>query len=112
GRGATRNPWLFQQIATRFAEGTVLTEDTAGLAPPGPSWEERRDLILDHFRTVIAREEPGFARYKLQIFMGLYSKGLPDGIRLRRQIHGLPSLESFLEAIEEFFDDLILKTAA
>ncbi|MEM7353918.1 MAG: tRNA-dihydrouridine synthase family protein, partial [Acidobacteriota bacterium] len=46
GRGATRNPWLFQQIATRFAEGTVLTEDTAGLAPPGPSWEERRDLIL------------------------------------------------------------------
>ena len=103
GRGATRNPWLFQQIATHFS---------ANEEPAQPSWAQRRDLILEHFRTVIAREDPRFARYKLQTFTGLYSKGLPDGLKLRRQIHGLARPEDFLEAIEAFFEDLILKTAA
>ena len=101
GRGATRNPWLFRQIAARLSDGEIRH----------PSWEERRDLILDHFRTVIAREERKMATFKLKTFTGLYSKGLPDGLRLRRQIHSLPHPESFLEAIERFFEDLIPRAA-
>ncbi len=105
GRGATRNPWVFQQIAAS------LGNQSNGPARE-PSWEERRDLILDHFRVVIEREEPKMARFKLQTFTGLYSKGLPGGLRLRRQIHSLSTSADFLEAIERFFEDLILKTAA
>ena len=101
GRGATRNPWLFRQIAARLSNGKISH----------PTWEQRRDLILDHFRTVIEREERKMAFYKLKTFTGLYSKGLPDGLRLRRQIHGLPHPESFLEAIESFFEDLIPRAA-
>ena len=101
GRGATRNPWLFSQIAARLSDGEISL----------PTWEQRRDLILDHFRTVIEREERKMAFYKLKTFTGLYSKGLPDGLSLRRQIHGLPHPESFLEAIERFFEDLIPRAA-
>ena len=101
GRGATRNPWLFRQIAARLSGGEV----------PEPGWQDRRDLILEHFRTVIEREERKMAMFKLKTFTGLYSKGLPDGLRLRRQIHGLPRPESFLDAIERFFDDLIPRAA-
>lgn len=101
GRGATRNPWVFCQIAARLSGGE-LTE---------PSWEERRDLILEHFRTVIEREERKMAMYKLQTFTGLYSKGLPDGLSLRRQIHGLKQPPDFLEAIERFFERLIPRAA-
>ncbi len=106
GRGATRNPWIFLQIAALLPDGAG-----AGSLRP-PTWEERRDLILEHFRTVIAREEPKLVRYKLKTFTSLYSKGLPEGMALRRQIHELPSPESFLAAIERFFDNLILKNAA
>ena len=42
------------------------------------------------------------AFYKLKTFTGLYSKGLPDGLSLRRQIHGLRHPESFLEAIDYY----------
>ncbi len=101
GRGATRNPWLFRQIAARMSGGRI-TE---------PSWLERRDLILKHFRTVIEREERGMAMYKLKTFTGLYSKGLPDGLSLRRQIHGLKQPENFIEAIERFFEKLIPRAA-
>lgn len=102
GRGATRNPWIFSQIAAHLSNGDI----------PQPTWEDRRDLILDHFRTIIAREEPQFARYKLQTFTGLYSKGLPNSLGLRRQIHGLQHPENFIEAIERFFEELIPRQAA
>ncbi len=101
GRGATRNPWLFRQIAARLSGGET----------PEPSWQERRDLILEHFRTVIEREERKMTMFKLQTFTGLYSKGLPDGLRLRRQIHGLKQPQDFLQAIERFFEDLIPRAA-
>ncbi len=102
GRGATRNPWIFRQIAAKLSGGRISE----------PTWEDRRDLILDHYRTVIEREERKMALYKLKTFTGLYSRGLPDGLSLRRQIHGLPQPESFLEAIERFFEDLTRRAAA
>ncbi len=101
GRGATRNPWAFRQIAARLSGGEISE----------PSWQERRDLILEHFRTVIEREERKMAMFKLQTFTGLYSKGLPDGLSLRRQIHGLKRPEDFPEAIERFFEQLIPRAA-
>lgn len=42
GRGATKNPWLFRQIAARMA-GARVSEATLA---------DRRDLILEHFRMV------------------------------------------------------------
>ncbi len=101
GRGATRNPWLFRQIAAELAGSEVRQ----------PTWGDRRNLILEHFRTVIEHEERKLAMFKLKTFTGLYSKGLPDGLRLRRQIHGLKHPESFLGAIERFFEDLIPRAA-
>ena len=58
-------------------------------------------MILDHFRTVIDREEPSDALHKLRLFTRWYSYGLPGGVHLRRQIQALPNCESFLEAVED-----------
>ncbi len=101
GRGATRNPWIFRQIAAELSGSEVRQ----------PTWENRRNLILEHFHAVIEREERKLAMFKLKTFTGLYSKGLPEGLRLRRRIHGLRHPESFLQAIESFFDDLIPRAA-
>lgn len=99
GRGATKNPWLFRQIACRLA-GDEFKE---------PTVRDRRELILTHFRMVAEREPSRFALHKLRKFTGWYTHGLPHGAKLRRRINDLPDVEAFLEAVEGFFDDLLAR---
>ncbi|MDH3744966.1 MAG: tRNA dihydrouridine synthase DusB [Acidobacteriota bacterium] len=110
GRGATRNPWLFSQIAARLSRADS-GGDSAALVPE-PTIEDRRDLILTHFRMVAEREPSRFALHKLRKFTGWYTHGLPHGAKLRRRINELPDVETFLEAVEEFFDKLLVHQAA
>jgi nifR3 family TIM-barrel protein len=102
GRGATKNPWIFSQIAARLS----------GVNEPEPTIEDRRDLILSHFRMVAEREPSRFALHKLRKFTGWYTHGLPHGAKLRRQINSLPDVESFLAAVEAFFESLPVEAAA
>ena len=102
GRGATRDPWIFRQVMALLSNGRMTQ----------PTWDDRRNLILDHFQTVIARDNPTLTRFKLATFTNWYSKGLPDGLSLRRQIQGLETPEDFLTALNRFFDQLVLSEAA
>ncbi len=97
GRGATVNPWIFRQTAARL-EGNKIFE---------PTIRDRRDLVLEHFRMVASREHNMFALHKLRKFTGWYTHGLPNGRRLRGQINDLKSVDDFLRAVEEFFDELL-----
>jgi tRNA-dihydrouridine synthase len=97
GRAATKNPWIFAQIAARLPGDSVAR-------PPEPTLADRRDLVLEHFRTVVERDEPMTALHKLRKFTGWYSHGLPGGLALRRQINDLPDAPAFLQAVETFFD--------
>jgi tRNA-dihydrouridine synthase B len=100
GRGATRNPWLFRQISARLSPGD------GGHRWSEPSLEERRDLVLGHFRTLAEREDELFALHKMRLFTKWYSTGLPEGLRLRRQIQKLSTTAIFIEAVERFFAEL------
>ncbi len=102
GRGATKNPWIFGQIAAALA----------GREFPEPATRDRRDLILDHFRMVAEREPSKYALHKLRKFTGWYTHGLPHGAKLRRRINQLPDVPAFLTAVEEFFEELLLREAA
>jgi tRNA-dihydrouridine synthase B len=102
GRGATRNPWIFRQIASQLAGGRWSE----------PSLADRRDLILGHFRMVAERETGTFALHKLRKFTGWYTHGLPNGRRLRQEINQLPDVQSFLGAVEAFLADLPEEAAA
>ncbi len=97
GRGATRTPWIFRQIAAKLSGGRV----------PEPTLEDRRELIFDHFHTVVEREEPTFALHKLRVFSRWYTQGLPEGRRFRRQLSELHDPESFLAALDAFFDEIL-----
>lgn len=102
GRGATRNPWLFRQIAARL-DGAVVTE---------PTLADRRDLILEHFRMVAAREASTYALHKLRKFTGWYTHGLPNGRKLRQEINQIPDVSAFLATVETFLEELLLEEAA
>jgi tRNA-dihydrouridine synthase B len=102
GRGATKNPWLFRQIAARLGGGRVSE----------PTLADRRGLILEHFRMVAEREPSTFALHKLRKFTGWYTHGLPNGRRLRQAINQIPDVSSFLTTVESFLDDLLVQEAA
>lgn len=106
GRAATKNPWLFRQIAARMS-GEQVTE---------PTIADRRDLILGHFRALAEREvdkDSGrFVLHKLRKFTGWYTHGLRNGRKLRQKINQLPDVPTFLAAVEEFFDELLVEQAA
>jgi nifR3 family TIM-barrel protein len=102
GRASMKNPWIYRQAAALLA----------GRASSEPTIEERRALILDHFRLLMEQEEPDYAIHKLRTFTGWYTHGLPDGRHLRTRIGGLPTPEAFLEAVEEFFSRVLEDRAA
>jgi tRNA-dihydrouridine synthase B len=96
GRAATKNPWIFRQAADLLA----------GREPETASLVARRDLVLEHFRLVAAREQGKYALHKLRKFTGWYTHGVPHGRELRQRINELPDVPSFLAAVEEFFEQL------
>jgi tRNA-dihydrouridine synthase B len=102
GRGATKNPWIFRQIAARL-DGSRVSE---------PTLADRRDLILEHFHMVAEREHSTFALHKLRKFTGWYTHGLPNGRKLRQAINQLPDVQTFLATVEEFLDELLVEKAA
>jgi tRNA-dihydrouridine synthase B len=102
GRGATRNPWIFRQIAARL-EGSTMGEATLA---------DRRDLILEHFRMVAEREDSLFALHKLRKFTGWYTHGLPNGRKLRQAINQIPDVPTFLATVEAFLGEILVEEAA
>src|SRR3954468_11342150 len=102
GRGATKNPWLFRQIAARMTGGR-MTE---------PPLADPRDLILDHFRMVAEREHSTFALHKLRKFTGWYTHGLPNGRKLRQAINQIPDVPTFLATVESFLGEILLEEEA
>jgi nifR3 family TIM-barrel protein len=95
GRASMKNPWIYRQVQD-------LLE---GRAPVEPSIEDRRDLIVEHFRLLMEQEEVSFALHKLRTFTGWYTHGLPGGKQLRARINSLPTAESFMSAVDAFFKD-------
>lgn len=102
GRGATRNPWIFRQIA----EGLGWSAGQGAGDSVGPTLADRRELVLSHFRSVAERDPERDALHKLRKFTGWYSHGLPRGRDLRRKINDLPDVAAFLAEVEAFFDAL------
>jgi nifR3 family TIM-barrel protein len=93
GRASMKNPWIYRQTRDLLA----------GREPTLPSIDERRELIVEHFRLLMEQEEPKHALHKLRTFTGWYTHGLPGGKQLRARINSLHTADAFLEAIEEFF---------
>jgi nifR3 family TIM-barrel protein len=95
GRASMKNPWIYRQAAALLRGEPVIE----------PTLEDRRDLILDHFRLLTAQEdELKFVLHKMRTFTGWYTHGLAGGKQLRLRINTLTTPDAFVVAVEEFFD--------
>jgi tRNA-dihydrouridine synthase B len=102
GRAAMHNPWIFRQTAAHLA----------GEEPPRVTLEDRREMILDHFRMLRDGEEERFALHKIRTFTGWYTHGLPNGKHLRQKISSLATVDAFLNEVESFFASATASEAA
>lgn len=94
GRGSMLNPWIFRQTADLLA----------GKAIAQPTLEDRCNLIRSHFNLLKAEEDEKFALHKIRTFTGWYTHGLKNGKAFRQKIHGLTTVDAFLEELESFFN--------
>ena len=91
-RGSHGDPWIFSQ-ARAALDGLP--------APAEPDVEERFGICLRHARLAIAFErDPEKAIFEFRKHLGWYTKGLPDGARLRQrlfEVRSLAEVEGLLE---------------
>lgn len=93
-RGSHGDPWIFKQ-ARAALDGEPI--------PPDPTVDERFDICLEHARNAIAFESnPDRAIIDFRKHLGWYTKGLPDGRRLRTELFQTTSLDQ-VEALLECY---------
>ncbi len=84
-RGTHGSPWLFRQ-ARAALEGEPI--------PPEPGVAERFEICLRHARNSIEYGgDPKRAAIEFRKHLGWYTKGLPEGKKLRRRLFQVTSLE-------------------
>lgn len=93
-RGSHGYPWLFGQ-ARAALDGRPV--------PADPDVVERFGIVLEHARNAIAFErEEQRAMLDFRKHLGWYTKGLPDGAALRRELFEVKSLADVERTLEGY----------
>jgi nifR3 family TIM-barrel protein len=93
-RGSHGNPWIFRE-ARAALDGRPV--------PPEPDVEERFRICLEHARNAIDFErDPERAIIDFRKHLGWYTKGLPDGRRLRTELFQSTSLQDVERMLEGY----------
>jgi nifR3 family TIM-barrel protein len=93
-RGSHGDPWIFTQARAALNGDPI---------PPEPDVEERFRICLEHARNAIAFErDPARAMLDFRKHLGWYTKGLPDGKRLRAELFRSTTLAHVEELLEGY----------
>lgn len=96
-RGSHGDPWIFAQARAALNDEPI---------PPDPDVEERFEICLEHARNAIEFEaSPERAIIDFRKHLGWYTKGLPDGRRLRTELFQSTSLEDVERLLERYREE-------
>ena len=102
-RGSHGRPWIFRE-ARAALDGQPI--------PSEPDAAERFRIVLEHARNAIAFEQDETrAMLEFRKHLGWYTKGLPDGRKLREELFQVRSLMD-AEAIRERYLEATTAMAA
>ncbi|MDY6972350.1 MAG: tRNA dihydrouridine synthase DusB [Thermodesulfobacteriota bacterium] len=96
GRGARGNPWIFRQIL----------ELQNGLPLRRPGLQERRAVIMQHFRLLTLSLDEARAARVMRGLLLWYTKGLPLSGRFRGTMTRIEDLDTLISALDHFFSAL------
>jgi tRNA-dihydrouridine synthase B len=94
GRGAMGNPWLFEALAHHWRDGDRPDYD--------PSWEDYRRTVhghVEHFLQGLPRPTG-----HLRKLLAWYSKGCPEGARLRSQLMEVREVKDMLACFDHWLE--------
>lgn len=95
-RGSHGSPWIFRE-ARAALDGVPI--------PPAPDVEERFQIVLDHARNALAFErDERRAMIEFRKHLGWYTKGLPDGKRLREELFKVSSLTEAEQSLQRYLE--------
>jgi nifR3 family TIM-barrel protein len=93
-RGSHGNPWIFTQARAALNGDPIPTE---------PDVEERFRICLEHARNAIAFEQnPERAILDFRKHLGWYTKGVPEGRRLRTELFQATTLQDVEGLLEGY----------
>lgn len=93
-RGSHGAPWIFREARAALS-GEPL--------PEAPTVDERFAVVIDHARNAIAFErDERRAMIEFRKHLGWYTKGLPDGKRLREELFRVNVLAEAETALERY----------
>ena len=96
-RGSHGDPWIFKQ-ARAALDGREV--------PGPPSVEERFHICITHARNAVAYEEDsGKAMREFRKHLGWYTKGLPEGKKLRQELFQVTELAQAQEILEGYLEE-------
>ena len=103
GRGAYGRPWIVGQ-AIRFLE--------TGERSPEPPLQAQRDIVLAHFRAMLAHHGTRRGTRDFRKHISWYSSGLPNSAVFRSHVCRIDEPERVRTAIADFYDASIERLAA
>ncbi len=90
GRGALGNPWIFRELNAAY-----LGEEL----PPPPSLEEKKQVMLRHFRDTLLLKGEYAAVREMRKHVGWYLKGQPGSAAFRGMVNGITEAAALEDAI-------------
>lgn len=100
GRGALGNPWIFREIDAYLKDGTILDK---------PTYEEIKEMMILHFEALIELKGEHVACLEMRSHGPWYLKGIPHASLLRKQLSHINNRDEFIQQINYFFDEEVIK---
>lgn len=90
GRGALGNPWIFRELNSAWK----------GTEPPAvPSMEDKKQMMIRHFRDILALKGEYAAVREMRKHVGWYLKGLPGSAAFRGMVNQITKAQELESAI-------------
>jgi tRNA-dihydrouridine synthase B len=101
GRAALNRPWLFAQAAAALRGEPI---------PPEPTLLEQREIMLEHYRLIVARFGERQGTVLMRKFACCYVSGWPGARSFRANVASVSSPAEFYETVDRHFprDELAL----
>lgn len=97
GRGTLGNPYLVKQIITYLETGKVI---------PNESPIDKMKTCLKHFDYLLQIKPEKVAVLEMRTHAAWYLKGLPNGVRVKKELYKLKTKEEFISTINEYVENL------
>ncbi len=103
GRGAYGKPWLLGQVMHWLQTGEQLES---------PSFDAQYDLLVEHYRAMLAHYGTEVGSKVARKHIGWYTKGMHGSAEFRNQVMLIEDPEQVLGEIERFYTPFLRRRAA